>query len=202
MEETANLGTFAIIYFAFLIIVTSYAAYAKNRAALFLLFALLCFSLLTGLLAGASVLVNITIGVALLAAAGGISYSFRETLIQILPPEGAKLMRTAPLTASFGMFVIIVYIIAAVFAPIIAPFGESDVVGATFAFPGDAATESAFRGETMILGGDQLGRDLFSRLIYGARNTVGIAVVTTAIAFFVGTFFGLVAATVGGWVDQ
>lgn len=194
--------TFAIVYFAFLIVVTSYAAYVKNRSALLLLFALLCFSLLTGLLAGANVLVNITIGVGLLAAAGGISYSFRETLIQLLPPEGAKLMRTAPLTASFGIFVIIVYIIAAVFAPVIAPFGESDVVGATFAFPGDEATEGAFRGETMILGGDQLGRDLFSRLIFGARNTVGIAVVTTALAFFVGTFFGLVAATVGGWVDQ
>jgi peptide/nickel transport system permease protein len=54
----------------------------------------------------------------------------------------------------------------------------------------------------MILGGDQLGRDMFSRIIYGARNTVGIAVLTTAIAFLVGSLTGLMAATLGGWVDQ
>ncbi|MEM9708842.1 MAG: ABC transporter permease [Pseudomonadota bacterium] len=101
-------------------------------------------------------------------------------------------MRTAPLTASFGIFVILVYIIAAVFAPIIAPFGEAEVVGSAFQPP----------DENMILGGDQLGRDLFSRLIYGARNTVGVAVVTTAIAFVLGTTAGLVAASMGGWVDQ
>lgn len=203
MEDTAsNLTTFGIVYFAFLIIATSYSAYIKNKSALLLLFTLLCASLLIGLLAGANVLVTITIIVALLTAAAGISYSFRETLIQLLPPEGAKLMRTAPITAAFGMFVIIVYIIAAVFAPIIAPFGESQVVGASFSFPGDLATEGAASGQTMILGGDQLGRDLFSRLIYGARNTVGIAVVTTFIAFVVGTFAGLMAATLGGWVDQ
>ncbi|MEO1239546.1 MAG: ABC transporter permease [Pseudomonadota bacterium] len=101
-------------------------------------------------------------------------------------------MRTAPLTAAFGLLVILIYVIAAVFAPIIAPFGEAEVVGGAFAPPDDQ----------MILGGDQLGRDLFSRLIYGARNTVGVAIVTTALAFFIGTVAGLVAATVGGWVDQ
>ena len=53
-----------------------------------------------------------------------------------------------------------------------------------------------------ILGGDQLGRDMFSRIIYGARNTVGIALLTTAIAFVVGSLAGLMAATLGGWVDQ
>ena len=96
---------------------------------------------------------------------GGPGLQLQETLILTLPREGAKLMRTAPLTAAFGMLVIIVYIIAAVFAPVIAPFGESEIVGSAFALPDDQ----------MILGGDQLGRDMFSRLIYGARNTVGIA---------------------------
>ena len=43
---------------------------------------------------------------------------------------------------------------------------------------------------------------MFSRLVYGARNTIGIAVIATFIAFFVGGFFGLIAATLGGWVDQ
>ena len=43
---------------------------------------------------------------------------------------------------------------------------------------------------------------MLSRLVYGARNTVGIAFVTTALAFFVGSFLGLLAAIVGGWLDQ
>ena len=184
--------TFTIIYFVLLIAGTATAAYFKNTTALLLLFSLLMVSFLAGLLGGTNVLIGFTIAAALLAAAAGVSYSFRETLIAVLPPDGAKLMRTAPLTAAFGLLVIVIYIIAAVFAPIIAPFGEAEVVGGAFALP----------DEQMLLGGDQLGRDLFSRLIFGARNTVGVAMVTTALAFLMGTIAGLVAATMGGWVDQ
>ena len=43
---------------------------------------------------------------------------------------------------------------------------------------------------------------MLSRLIYGARNTIGIALVTTALAFVVGVIAGFLAATVGGWLDQ
>jgi peptide/nickel transport system permease protein len=43
---------------------------------------------------------------------------------------------------------------------------------------------------------------MLSRLIYGARNTVGIAFLTTCLAFLIGSFTGLLAATLGGWVDQ
>ena len=52
------------------------------------------------------------------------------------------------------------------------------------------------------LGTDQIGRDILSRLIYGARNTVGIAFVTTFLAFLIGGTLGFLAATLGGWVDQ
>jgi len=53
-----------------------------------------------------------------------------------------------------------------------------------------------------LLGTDNLGRDMLSRLIYGARNTVGIAFATTALAFTLGSVLGLLAAVVGGWLDQ
>ena len=69
----------------------------------------------------------------------------------------------------------------------IAPHGEAEVIGSSYAPP----------DENMLLGGDQLGRDMFSRLIYGARNTVGIALLTTALAFLVGSLTGLMAATLG-----
>jgi len=49
---------------------------------------------------------------------------------------------------------------------------------------------------------DQIGRDILTRLIYGARNTVGIAFATTCLAFLIGTTLGFLAAVLGGWLDQ
>ncbi|MFP4405526.1 ABC transporter permease, partial [Rhodosalinus sp.] len=52
------------------------------------------------------------------------------------------------------------------------------------------------------LGTDQIGRDVLTRLIYGARNTIGIAFVTTALAFAIGVSLGLIAAINRAWLDQ
>ena len=186
------MSTFAIVYYTLMIGASCVAAYYHRRDAFMVLFSLTLASFLMGLLGGEVWLRYVAIAIGLLFASAGLAYSFREFLVQTLPRELAKVMRSAPLTASFGLFVIVVYIVAAVFAPVIAPYGEAEVIGSSYAPPDDK----------MILGGDQLGRDMFSRIIYGARNTVGIAVLTTAIAFLVGSFAGLMAATLGGWVDQ
>ena len=58
------------------------------------------------------------------------------------------------------------------------------------------------RQNVHIFGTDRLGRDILSRLIYGARNTMGIALVTTFLAFLIGVGFGLLSAILRGWVDQ
>jgi peptide/nickel transport system permease protein len=97
-----------------------------------------------------------------------------------------------PLTAAFGLLVIALYVLVALLAPLLAPFGEQEVVGAQY-LPWGAPHH---------LGTDQLGRDMLSRLIFGARNTIGIALVTTALAFLLGAALGLWAATEGGIVDQ
>ncbi|MCY4206800.1 MAG: ABC transporter permease [Roseovarius sp.] len=109
-----------------------------------------------------------------------------------LSPETAKELRTAPLTAAFGMFVIFIYAVLGIFAPWIAPSGEAEVITQAFA-PAD---------ENLLLGADQLGRDMFSRIVYGARNSVGLAIVATLSAFILGALAGLLAATKGGWFDQ
>jgi len=186
------MSTFAIVFYTLMIAASCLAAYYHRREAFMVLFSLTLISFLMGLLGGEVWLRYIAVAIGLLYACGGLAYSFREFLVQTLPRDIAKVMRNAPLTASFGLFVIVVYIVAAIFAPVIAPFGEAEVVGSSYAPP----------DETMILGGDQLGRDMFSRIIYGARNTVGIALLTTALAFLVGSLVGLMAATLGGWVDQ
>jgi len=186
------MSTFAIVFYTLMIAASCLAAYYHRREAFMVLFSLTLISFLMGLLGGEVWLRYIAVAIGLLYACGGLAYSFREFLVQTLPRDIAKVMRNAPLTASFGLFVIGVYIVAAIFAPVIAPFGEAEVVGSSYAPPDEA----------MILGGDQLGRDMFSRIIYGARNTVGIALLTTALAFLVGSLVGLMAATLGGWVDQ
>ncbi len=103
-----------------------------------------------------------------------------------------RTLASAPLSAWFGMIVIVVYVFAAIFAPMIAPYGESDVVGRAY--------QPA--GSEFWLGTDQIGRDLFSRLIYGARNTIGIAFITTMISFLVGGTLGVLTALKRGWLDQ
>ncbi|WP_047337949.1 ABC transporter permease [Pseudomonas protegens] len=103
-----------------------------------------------------------------------------------------KALLRAPMSAQFGLLVIVTYILVALFAPMLAPYGETEVVGEGF----------APWGGQFLLGTDNLGRDMFSRLVYGARNTLGIAFLTTLLAFAVGGFCGLVAAIRGGWIDQ
>lgn len=122
----------------------------------------------------------------------GAGWCFRAALIQISGPNMAKIYRTAPLTASFGLLVIVIYILCAIFAPLIAPYGEAEILSGGY-MPWS---------QEFWLGTDNLGRDVFSRLIYGARNTVGIAFLTTALAFIFGTIIGIYAALRGGFIDQ
>jgi peptide/nickel transport system permease protein len=103
-----------------------------------------------------------------------------------------KALRKAPPTALFGMAIILFYVFLAVFAPIISPYGETEIVGEQFE---DWSPD-------YLLGTDNLGRDMATRLIYGARNTIGIAFITTCLAFMIGVTLGFLASTLGGWVDQ
>jgi len=103
-----------------------------------------------------------------------------------------RTLKTAPPTAWFGMIVIFLYLIVAVFAPLLAPHGQAQVFEMAY-----APWSDEFR-----LGTDALGRDVFSRLIYGARNTIGIAVATTLLAFLIGGSLGLIAAISRNWLDQ
>lgn len=139
-----------------------------------------------------SILTGLFWFVVVIAVAMGAGWLFRAAAIAVSPRSVAKELRTAPLTASFGMLVILIYIAVAVFAPLIAPFPETEIVG----------REYQPWNEVNLLGTDNLGRDMASRLIFAARNTVGIAFVTTALAFVLGSILGLLAATVGGWLDQ
>ncbi len=103
-----------------------------------------------------------------------------------------RALRKAPLASWFGLIVILFYITVAAAAPVIAPFGESEIVG----------YEYEPWGGDYVLGTDNLGRDMLTRLVYGGRNTIGIAFLATCLAFFLGSFTGFLASILGGVVDQ
>ena len=120
---------------------------------------------------------------------------------ELVMNEMWKHLKTAPFSAKLGIFIVLLNASAAIFAPLIAPYSETDVIGDTW--DGGFWDETApVHSPPSILGTDHIGRDLFSRLIYGARNTIGIAFITTLLAFGVGIIGGFVAATLRGWVDQ
>ncbi len=102
-----------------------------------------------------------------------------------------RTLRSMPPTAIFGIVVILIYAVLVIFAPLIAPHPEAEIVGGQYEPWGGA----------FPLGTDSLGRDMLSRLIWGARNTVSIALITTLLAFAIGAIAGLIAAALGGWVD-
>lgn len=107
-------------------------------------------------------------------------------------PDALRLLGSSPWSARFGMLVVLFYVVMAIFAPALTPYGESEIVAAEY-----EPWSSEF-----LLGTDNLGRDMLTRLIYGARNTIGIALVTTVLAFLIGCVAGFLAATLGGWTDQ
>jgi len=107
-------------------------------------------------------------------------------------------LKKAPLTAWFGMIVILTYLILALFAPQIAPYAQDKV----FDTPYSPAFYEPGWDPHFLLGTDQLGRDMLSRLIFGARNTIGIAIATTMLSFSIGGSLGILAAILRGWFEQ
>ena len=92
----------------------------------------------------------------------------------------------------FGFFVVSLFGLCAIFAPWLAPYGQSQIVGDVW--------EPLFG--KFVFGTDQIGRDMLSMLIYGARNMIALALLTTAFAFGLGALLGFLAAIMRGWVDQ
>ncbi len=96
------------------------------------------------------------------------------------------------ISAWVGIVIVTSFLILAIFAPWIAPYGEAETVGKTF---GRSSAE-------FWLGNDNIGRDILSRIIYGARTTIGVALVTTVLSFTIGTTAGLMAVVGGPVIDQ
>jgi len=97
-------------------------------------------------------------------------------------------------TAMAGLLLVIFFLVVAIFAPLLSPFGpnEQDIIGSKLAPP----------SADHWLGADILGRDMWSRMLYGARISVFVGLAVVAAAGSVGTLVGLFAGYRRGWVDE
>ena len=86
-------------------------------------------------------------------------------------------------------------------APYIAPFSEAEFIEDDLA--GNPILDPSYLGPNAQtwLGTDYLGRDVLSRVIWGARTTIGISFAATMLAYFIGITLGIAAAVAGGWTD-
>ena len=94
--------------------------------------------------------------------------------------------------SALGLLVLSLFILIAIFAPWLAPHAPDQTRGMSWDLPGPDA----------ILGTDNLGRDLLSRLIWGTRVSLGVTALATLVAFAVGCTLGFIAGLRGGWLDQ
>lgn len=95
-----------------------------------------------------------------------------------------------------GASLVLFWVMVALSAPLLAPFSPNTPLK-PFAPPGTRFTN----GTLFVLGTDHLGRDILSRIIYGARRVLFYAPLATAAAYAVGVVMGLVAGYAGGWLD-
>jgi peptide/nickel transport system permease protein len=95
------------------------------------------------------------------------------------------------LSAWFGLTVVSIFIFVSLFTPWLAPYNQSANIGGTWDEP----------SMKMLLGADQIGRDMLTRIMYGARMTIGVALAITLLSFLIGIVLGFVSAVLGGWVD-
>ncbi|WP_442580204.1 ABC transporter permease [Mesorhizobium sp. ASY16-5R] len=101
------------------------------------------------------------------------------------------MLRNIPFTALLGLVLTGIFLFAAAFAPWISPYSNTEIVGQVWE-PSSAAH---------WLGTDNIGRDLLTRVIFGARTTIIIAILATALSFTLGSVLGFMAAVLGGWFD-
>jgi peptide/nickel transport system permease protein len=92
-----------------------------------------------------------------------------------------------------GLFFVTLVVLSAVFAPVIAPEGPNDQ---------DLFNRLEPPSAEHPMGTDDLGRDVLSRLLYGARISLLIAVIVVTITLAIGTAVGVIAGYAGGWVDE
>jgi len=94
--------------------------------------------------------------------------------------------------AQFGILILTIFLISAILAPLIAPYDPNKMSLDMMLAP----------SSQHLLGTDDLGRDLFSRIIWGTQVSLFVGIVTVAISMIIGVLLGVFAGYYGGWIDM
>lgn len=108
--------------------------------------------------------------------------------------DAKRFLRTKPLGTA-GAIILVLMVVVAIFAPSIAPHDP-------YSIRQDKLFIAPFSSAEFILGTDDMGRDLASRLIYGARISLYVGLLSTLLGSVVGAFLGLAGGYWGGWIDN
>ena len=114
----------------------------------------------------------------------------------VMQPQGALKRLLQRKFAVFGLVLIVLVVGGAAFAPLLAPFDPNDQMFDGLTLEGSPMSP----GGQFLLGTDLLGRDLFSRLLYGAQTSLIIGVVANGLALLIGTLVGITAGFFRGWI--
>jgi peptide/nickel transport system permease protein len=101
-------------------------------------------------------------------------------------------------TAVLGLVVVVTFYLAALLTPFLAPFDPAHQAAYQ---GGEVGLRNLFLSSQHLLGTDYLGRDVFSRILYGARISLSIGFLAVTISITIGALLGAVAGYLGGWVD-
>lgn len=104
-----------------------------------------------------------------------------------------RLLSARRVTLLIGVVIVACFVLAAIFAPFITRQSPEQV---------DLYHMLAPPGGTHLFGTDELGRDLYTRIVYGARTSLTVASIAVAIGAIVGVGIGLLTGYVGGWIDE
>ena len=103
-----------------------------------------------------------------------------------------RMVKEKPLGTWGGAFIIVLFVVVAVAAPVIAPFDPNkQYADALFASP----------SASHLFGGDNNGRDVFSRVLYGARISLLVGISSVVLGTTAATLLGMVSGFLGGWID-
>ncbi len=134
------------------------------------------------------------------------SVATMETSFQELPDAPPRRRIRFSLSGKIGIFLVLFWVLMIFIGPSISPYNEADFLDESlFIVPGgDEYPDTDYQppSKVALLGTDYLGRDTLSRILYGARTTIGISFAATLIAYLLGVTLGIAAAVGSEWLDM
>lgn len=122
-----------------------------------------------------------------------------KTVYDELPDAPPRKKLRLSWSGKLGVVVVVFWCLIAIFGPWIAPYDQAEILDMDSYLPPGAEIDG---GGTHWLGSDKNERDILSRILWGARMTVGISFVATVLAYLLGVTAGIAAAVQKGWTDM